>query len=169
MAYRFPHLLEPRHDVGAFASPSVLATEWLHDEAHAAVAKGSARVFVVTNFKSNAVLAYSSWHLAAVGPGATTARLPSDLVDGGRPVVVVSRIAVHNDHQGKSLGAGLLQNLIVRTAALGKAGVADALLVHAPHAHQRAFYQHLLPDFEESVSDPYHLSLSMRDVLHTFG
>jgi len=44
---------------------------------------------------------------------------------------------------------------------------ARALLVHARDDEAKGFYQHF--DFEPSPSDPYHLLLSMKDLLRIIG
>jgi hypothetical protein len=43
------------------------------------------------------------------------------------------------------------------------------LLDHAESASARAFYLHLIPEFEPSPTDPMHLMLLMKDILRTLG
>jgi len=43
------------------------------------------------------------------------------------------------------------------------------LLVHAESPEAREFYLHLLPEFEESPTDPLHLVLLMKDIRRTVG
>jgi hypothetical protein len=41
------------------------------------------------------------------------------------------------------------------------------LLVHAESEQARSFYEHLIPEFERSPSDPLHLLLLLKDIRPT--
>ena len=43
------------------------------------------------------------------------------------------------------------------------------LLVHAETPEARAFYLHLIPEFEQSPTDDLHLVLLMKDILKTLA
>jgi GNAT superfamily N-acetyltransferase len=78
------------------------------------------------------------------------------------PLMVLARLAVAVAHQGKGLGAALLNDAIGRTlAAAGIAGI-RALAVHAKDEWARGFYEHF--GFRPSPSDPLHLFVLLKDL-----
>ncbi|WP_259721006.1 hypothetical protein [Synechococcus sp. CS-1328] len=55
-----------------------------------------------------------------------------------------------------------------------KASLSDAigcrgLLVHAESKQARGFYEHLIPEFDRSPTDPLHLLLLLKDIRRTLG
>jgi GNAT superfamily N-acetyltransferase len=73
------------------------------------------------------------------------------------PVLVLSRLAVDRQAQGRHLGAALLKDAVSRAVAVaGNAGV-RALLVHTLNDGARRFYAHY--GFRPSPTDPLTLML----------
>lgn len=93
---------------------------------------------------------------------------PARLLKGAdrypQPVALLARLAVDQRHEGKGLGAGLLQDILRRTAAISDEIGCRGLLVHAESERARGFYQHLIPEFEQSPTDPLHLVLLLKDI-----
>jgi len=77
------------------------------------------------------------------------------------PVILLGRLAVDHEEQGRGLGAHLLRDAILRTVEAANIIGVRALLVHALHERAREFYLHF--DFEPSPTDPLHLFLLMKD------
>jgi len=78
------------------------------------------------------------------------------------PVILLARLAVDRALQGQGVGAALLKDALLRTAAAAETIGARALLVHAKDEQAREFYEHF--GFEPSPSDPLHLMLVMKDL-----
>jgi len=57
------------------------------------------------------------------------------------PVMVLGRLAVDTNWQGKQLGAGLLKDAIQRTLIVAEQAGIRALLVHALSNNAKRFYQ----------------------------
>jgi len=86
---------------------------------------------------------------------------------------------VDEGHEGQGLGAALLLDVITRVASLNEASLNEAslsdaigcrgLLVHAESEQARGFYEHLIPEFERSPTDPLHLLLLLKDIRRTLG
>ena len=74
-------------------------------------------------------------------------------------------MSIHHERRG--LGAGLLQDVIARSVAVGQEIGCRGLLVHAETPEARDFCRHLIPEFEPSPSDDLHLVLMMKDILRT--
>jgi hypothetical protein len=86
-----------------------------------------------------------------------------------QPVALLARLGVSIDYEGLGLGAGLLQDVIARTHALGEQVGCRGLVVHAETTQARDFYLHLVPEFESSPTDDLHLILLMKDIRRTIG
>jgi predicted N-acetyltransferase YhbS len=78
------------------------------------------------------------------------------------PVMVLARLAVDNQHQGKGLGKALLKDALLRTAQAADIAGIRCLLVHAKDDEARRWYESW--EFEPSSTDPYHLFLLLKDI-----
>jgi GNAT superfamily N-acetyltransferase len=77
------------------------------------------------------------------------------------PLMLLARLAVHRDHQGQRLGAGLLVDAMRRALEASQILGIRALAVHAKNeAAER--YRHF--GFEPSPVDPRHLYLLLNDI-----
>jgi GNAT superfamily N-acetyltransferase len=88
----------------------------------------------------------------------------------GRPIArtaLLARLGVDTEHEGRGLGAGLLQDVFARLLGLSGEVGCRGLLVHAESTEARDFYLHLVPEFESSPTDDLHLLLLMNDIRRT--
>jgi GNAT superfamily N-acetyltransferase len=165
--YRPPELLSNQHELDDFTCRSVEQTQWLRRHARLSANVGTTKVFVATEIDSSVVVAYYAWCMAQL----TTIAAPARVLRGAgrypQPVALLARLGVDVRHEGQGLGAGLLQNVFVRLAELSDDIGCRGLLVHAESAEARDFYVHLVPEFEESPTDPLHLVVLMKDVRRT--
>ncbi len=83
------------------------------------------------------------------------------------PVALLAGLGVSTSHEGQGLGSGLLAGVMARAAAAGRTIGCRGLLIHAESEDTRAFYLHLVPEFEPSPTDPLHLLLMMKDIHRT--
>jgi len=165
--YRFPRLLEPADVIDDFECRSAEQTEWLRFHARQAHAAGTAKVLVVTPEDEDAVVAYYAWSMASISVGDAPTRVRKGAGRYPQPVALLARLGVAIGHEGRGLGAGLLADVISRTAQLGAGIGCRGLLVHAETPHARDFYLDLVPEFEQSPTDDLHLVLLMKDILRT--
>ena len=170
--YQPPVLLTARHQLAGCRCRSQEQTGWLVDVARQAHGTGTTRVFVVTEFVVTEVdqlpvVAYYAWCMASVA----IADLPERLRRGGgrypQPLALLARLGVDEGHEGEGLGAALLVDVITRVASLSEAIGCRGLLVHAESEEARGFYEHLIPEFERSPTDPLHLLLLLKDIRRT--
>lgn len=110
------------------------------------------------------VVAYCSWCMAQVAPTEAPECLRKGAGRYPQPVALLARLGVHLDHEGRGLGAGLLQDVFARLVELSDDIGCRGLLVHAESVEAREFYRHLVPEFEASPTDDLHLVLLMKDV-----
>ena len=78
------------------------------------------------------------------------------------PLLVLARLAVHSDWQGRGLGAGLLLDALGRTLQVADMVGVRALAVHAKDDGAAAFYRHF--GFMPSSTDPRHLFMLIKDI-----
>ena len=167
--YQPPELLAARHQLAGFRCRSEEQTTWLVEVARQAHSTGTTRVFVVTEVDQLQVVAYYAWCMASVA----IADLPERLRRGAgrytQPIALLARLGVDQRHEGQGLGAALLLDVITRVASLSDAIGCRGLLVHAESEQARSFYEHLIPEFERSPTDPLHLLLLLKDIRRTLG
>ena len=133
------------------------------------MASGATKVFVVTPSDSDEVVAYYAWTMAQIDVADAPRRLAKGAGRYPQAVALLARLGVHASHEGKGLGAGLLQDVLYRVAAISDEIGCRGLLVHAESDHARGFYQHLIPEFEQSPTDDLHLLLLLKDIRRTLG
>jgi hypothetical protein len=160
-------LLETDDVVDDFECRSTEQTEWLRFHARQAHAAGTTKVLVVTSVDSDAVVAYYAWSMASISVDDAPTRVRKGAGRYPQPVALLARLGVAIEHEGRGLGAGLLADVISRTAQLGAGIGCRGLLVHAETPQARDFYLHLIPEFEPSPTDDLHLVLLMKDIHKT--
>jgi GNAT superfamily N-acetyltransferase len=78
------------------------------------------------------------------------------------PIMILARLAVHKDWQGKSIGAGLLKDAMLRTLQASDIAGIRALVVHAKDEAAQTFYSHF--GFAQGFSDPLHLYVLTKEL-----
>ena len=89
-------------------------------------------------------------------------RLAKGLARHPIPLMLLARLAVATNWQGKGLGAALLKDAMLRTLRAADIAGIRAMAVHAKDDVARTFYERF--DFIPSPTDPYHLFLLLKDV-----
>ena len=167
--YQAPVLLAARHQLPGFRCRSQEQTAWLLEVARQAHGTGTTRVFVVTEVDQAAVVAYYAWCMASVAIAALPERLRRGAGRYPQHIAMLARLGVDERHEGQGLGAALLLDVITRVASLSDAIGCRGLLVHAESEQARSFYEHLIPEFERSPTDPLHLLLLLKDIRRTLA
>jgi GNAT superfamily N-acetyltransferase len=129
---------------------------WNNQQAH------STQTYVVA--KELRVHGYYSLSAGSITYDHATERVKKGLARHPIPVILLARLALDVSIHGKGVGSALLKDALLRTAQAADTIGARALLVHAKDDDARAFYEHFT--FEASPSDPYHLLLIMKDLMH---
>jgi predicted N-acetyltransferase YhbS len=161
VVYSRPQPLERGHGRERFSCGEPELDRWLADHSLGAHASGSARVFVSTD--GLRIVGYYALAAAQLQPGEANERTLKEQPKG-RPVpaILLARLAVDLNHQGKGLGRSLLQDAMLRAnEAADELGI-RVMLVHAKHDRASRWYRRF--GFEESPTDPLHLMLLMKDL-----
>lgn len=161
MAYSWPESLADHHELAGFDCGESSLNSWLRRHARQAEAGRTARVFVSSD--GSRVVGFYALAAAGLSP----ARAPERLRKGAPahqpiPVILLARLAVDSEHQGRGLGRSLLQQAMIRSETAAESIGAKALVVHAMNAEARGWY--VKAGFEPAPSHPLHLLLLMKDV-----
>src|SRR5437773_11805345 len=114
-----PERLTPDHDVGAFDSGVAPLDDWLKRRALPSEEAGGSRTFVIG--AAGRVVGYYALAAGAVeqisAPGRVRRNMPDPV-----PVMVLGRLAVDREYQGRRIGEGLLRDAILRTLQAAEFG-----------------------------------------------
>ncbi len=130
-----------RHVVDEFASGQPRLDSWLRAYAGQSQRRDAARTFVVADDQARVVGYYTLVAAQAEHSAATAAARKGLSKHFPIPVVLLARLAVTKDCQGRGLGAALLADAMRRTVrAADEVGI-RAVLVDAIDEPAAAFYQ----------------------------
>ncbi|QWF22473.1 GNAT family N-acetyltransferase [Nocardioides sp. LMS-CY] len=124
---------------------------------------GMATTFVTTVGDSGEVVGFYSLATGGVDHQDAPARVTRGVPKHPIPVIVLARLAVHEDHHGQKLGRGLLRDALVRVSNAAEEIGVRALLLHAKDHEARDFYL-AQAEFEPSPIDPLQLFLLLKDL-----
>jgi ribosomal protein S18 acetylase RimI-like enzyme len=160
VTYTQPEPLRGKHNLDDFCSGETVLDNWLDRHARHAEAANSARTFVTTDRER--VVGYYALGIGQVEPNDATERLlKGQPAKRPVPVLVVARLAVDQEHQGKGLGRSLLQNALLRCAGIAESVGVRAVVAHA-NEEASGFYDRF--GFETSPTDPLHRILLMKNL-----
>jgi len=104
-----------------------------------AQSSGSARTFVYTHQAQ--VAGYYSLTVGQIDVLDAPERIRKGMGQYPLPVVILARLAVSNQHQGRGIGTGLLRDAIVRTLLIAEQAGIRALLTHPIDEQAEQFYR----------------------------
>lgn len=160
MAYTQPEPLRGKRDFGDFCCEEDALDNWLHRHSRHAEAAGSAPTFVTCD--GDCVIGYYALAIGQVEPDDATERLlKGQPAKRPVPVLVLARLAVDRHHKNRGVGRSLLQNALLRCAAVAESVGVRAVVAHA-NEEASDFYNQF--GFEASPTDPLHRILLMKDL-----
>ncbi len=154
-----PQVLADHHLLADFDSGAPLLDDWLKRRAAKNQANGSSRTYVVC--EGATVIGYYCLAAGAIGQAEAPSTLKRNRPDPV-PVLVLGRLAIHQNHHQKGIGTALLNNAIRRAIQAADIAGVTALLVHAISEQARRFY--LSRGFIESPLKPMTLCLMLATV-----
>lgn len=138
MSFSGPEPLGPQHRLEGFDCGKPSLNDWLLRHARQAQGSGSARTFVVS--EEGRVAGYFSLTVGQVDTLDAPERMRQGMGQYPIPVVILARLAVNRQDQGRGIGVGLLQDAIRRALLVaGQAGI-RAMLTHPIDADAARFY-----------------------------
>ncbi len=112
--------------------------------------------------QADVVVGFYSLAAGSVDPESAPPRVMQGLARHPVPVLILARLAVDQNHQGKGLGKALLKDALLRTAQAADIAGIRCLLVHAKDEAARQWYEAW--EFDPSPIDSYHLFLMLKDL-----
>lgn len=155
---RAPEHLMAAHDVSAFDSGVPDLDDWLRKRALANEDSGASRTYVVC--AGGRVVGYYALASGGVAQAQAPGRVRRNMPDPV-PVMILGRLAVDRNWQGRSLGRSLLRDAVLRILQAAEIGGIRAILVHAISEEAKRFYQRY--GFMESPIDPMTLMITVAD------
>lgn len=152
--------LDRHHRVEDFSCGNEALDRYLIRFAWANQSANAATTYVA--LADDEVIGFYSLVVGQVAHAEAPDRLVKGLAHHPVPVMILARLAVHHDWQGRGIGAGLLRNAMQRTEQAAEIAGIRALLVHAKDESARSFYQHF--GFSPSASDRLHLYLLIKEI-----
>ena len=164
MTYTPPERIQPTHDVETFDCGKPTLIDWLRKRALENESKAS-RTYVVCCGKT--VVGYYSLANGSVirndAPSKVRRNMPDPI-----PVMVLGRLAVDINHQGKGIGKGLVKDAVMRTLQASEIAGIAAILVHAIDEEAKKFYVEQC-GFISSPIHPFTLMVTLSDVQKSLG
>ena len=133
-----PEPVNPSHKIAEFQSTEPSLNDWLQKRAWANQVGNFSRTFVAAT-ATGEVAGYYTLATGAVQRAQATKRLQRNAPDP-IPVMVLGRLAVSQDWEGRGVGSGLLRDALLRTLSAGEIGGIAAILVHAISQKAAGFY-----------------------------
>ncbi len=146
------------HHVTSFDCGDPTLNDWQQRRAKKNENSGASRTFVVC--KDNTVIGYYSLAVGAIAREETSGKIRRNMPEP-IPVMILGRLAVDANWQGKQIGIGMLKDAIQRTIIVAEQAGIRALLVHALSDKARSFYQHW--GFHESPTNDMTLMITLND------
>lgn len=138
MSLRRPEPLGAQHRLDSFDCGKSALNEWLFRYAQQAQGSGSAKTFVVAD--NDRVAGYFSLSVGQVDALEVSERIRKGMGQYPIPVVILARLAVSIQDQGKCIGLGMLQDAIRRTLLVAEQAGIRAMLTHPLDEEAANFY-----------------------------
>ena len=154
-----PEPIKTHHVTAGFDSGEAALDNWLVQRALRSHRDGAARTYVVCTDER----IVGSFSLAAgavmreLAPGKIRRNMPEPI-----PVMLLARLAVDRQAQGRGLGASLLRDAALRTLQAADIAGIRALVVHAISDDAKHFYKYF--GFRESTKEPMTLMATLGDL-----
>ncbi len=138
MSLSGPESLASGHKLEDFDCGKPSLNDWLLHHARQAQASGSAKTFVVAD--DDRVAGYFSLTVGQVDILDAPERIRKGMGNYPLPVVILGRLAVCTQDQGRGIGFGLLQDAIRRTFLIVEQAGIRAMLTHPIDEDAARFY-----------------------------
>jgi GNAT superfamily N-acetyltransferase len=138
VSFSRPEPLGVEHQLEGFDCGKPALDDWLLRHARQAQGSGSAKTFVVAD--GARVAGYFSLTVGQVDTLDAPERIRKGMGQFPVPVVILARLAVSRQDQGRGMGFGLLQDAIRRTMLIAEQAGIRAMLTHPIDEEAAKFY-----------------------------
>jgi GNAT superfamily N-acetyltransferase len=148
------------HAVDAFDCGEEPLNQFLARYAWQSQQSGASHTYL--GVSGEAVVGFYSLAVGEVAHAAASDRLRKGMPRHPIPLMILARLAIDRNWQGRGLGAGLLKDALLRTEQAADIAGIRAMAVHAKNDQAAAFYARF--GFEPSPTDARHMFLLMKDI-----
>lgn len=159
-----PEKLRAEHDVSAFDCGEPVLNDWLRRRALQNQQSGASSTYVI--LEKMRVVGYYSLAAGSVARETAPGRVRRNMPDPV-PVVVLARLAVDREFQGRNLGRALLRDAVLRTVQAAEIIGVRAILVHALSERAKRFYEDC--GFAPSPISPLTLMVPVAEVINSLS
>lgn len=152
--------LGPGHDTSSFDCGDEELSDFLRTCAVRNIRTDGSRTFVV--LKEDRIVGFYTLVVGSARREHAPEQAGNGPAAGPIGIMILARLGIAVEAQGRGLGKALLKDAMIRTARASEQIDAGALAVHARHERARSFCREF--GFEPSPTDPLHLVLPMKDV-----
>lgn len=139
--YSQPVPLTAAHDIAEFQSGEPVLDEWLRSRALQNMEMAASKTYVVCSHGTQKVAGFYAICMGQIlnqeATGAIRRNMPRHI-----PAVILGRLAIDQNWQGKGLGQALLHDAVMRSSRAASEVSARLLVVHAISPAAEAFYLH---------------------------
>ncbi|GAB3215608.1 GNAT family N-acetyltransferase [Pseudaeromonas pectinilytica] len=160
-----PMPLDAHHALDNFDCGKLSLNDWLRRHARQAQGGGSAKTFVVT--ENERVIGYFSLTVGQVDTLDAPERIKKGMGQYPIPVVILARLAVAKQDQGRGIGPGMLQDAIRRSLLIAEQAGIRAILTHPIDGEASQFYTRF--GFIPSPLNEQQLLLLLKDAKRSLG
>jgi len=157
-----PEKLTDQHDVSAFECGNHDLNRFLKKHAYINQLSGNSTTYV--SCQNNMVAGFYSITLSSISHNRAPKKITENQPRYPIPVILLARLAVDLQHQGKGLGKGLLKDAMLRAVMVADIAGCRAFLVHAKDEQARKWYMQF--GLEPSPTDPLHLMITLQNLIH---
>ena len=133
-----PVPLSPDHNLSTFSCGNLPLDVWLRRRALANQVSGASRTYVIT--AEQFVIAYYALANGSVAAAEAPSRIRRNMPDP-IPVMILGRLAVDRNWQGKGIGLDLVRDAVMRSLVAAEIAGIRAVLVHAIDENAAQFYE----------------------------
>lgn len=157
--------LRREHVLEAFDCGQPDLNSWLLK--HALQNQGANATQTYIGLVNGVVTGYYSLTVGQIEYADAPERLQKGLAKHPVPIMLLARLAVHQDWQKKGIGRSLLRDAVLRTLQAANIAGIRALAVHAKDDAAKRYYEQF--DFVPSPTDPLHLLVLLKGLRKTIG
>jgi ribosomal protein S18 acetylase RimI-like enzyme len=159
-----PEKLNAAHDLSKFHCGEPALDEWLRRRALQNEESGASRTYVIC--VGQQVVGYYALAGGAVAHAEAPGRVRRNMPDPV-PVMVIGRLAIDINFQGRGIGPALLRDAVLRTLQAAEIAGIRAILVHAISEQAKRFYEKW--GFIPSPVDPMTLMVTVKEAAKMFA
>ena len=136
-----PAPLAEYHDLSSFHSAEPVLNDWLRQRAMRNMKSAATKTYVICPPESALVVGYYAICMGQILATDVTGSMRRNM-PGQIPAVLLGRLAIDQEWQGKGLGGLLLRDAVRRVRVAAEEVPARLIIVHAISPAADAFYQH---------------------------